>query len=103
LGKTIQANTIRSSFLSDNNNWIFLPKQVNVEVSEDGITYKSVGIWNLKSFAEIKDVVIQPVIFQLKSKIRFIKLSAINQGTCPEWHPGAGNKCWLFVDEIVLE
>jgi hypothetical protein len=103
LGKTITAKTIRSSFLSDNNNWIFLPKQVNVEVSADGITYKSIGEWNLKSLAEIKNTVIQPVSFQVKEKIRYIKLIAQNQGTCPEWHPGAGNKCWMFVDEIVVE
>ena len=103
LGKTIQAKTIRSNFLSDNNNWIFLPKQVVVTISEDGKTYKSIGEWNLKSPAEIKGAVIQPVIFQVNSKIRYIKLTAINQGTCPEWHSGTGNKCWMFVDEIVLE
>jgi sialate O-acetylesterase len=91
LGKTIQAKTIRSSFLSDNNSWIFLPKQVNVEVSEDGKSYKNIGEWNLKSGAEIKGAVIQPVIFQFKSKIRYIKLTAINQETCPAWHPGSGN------------
>jgi len=103
LGKTVKAKTIRSSFLSDNNNWIFLPKQVTVQISEDGITYKSAGEWNLKSGAEIKDTVIQPVVFQLNSKVRFIKLKALNQGVCPEWHPGNGHKCWMFVDEIILQ
>jgi len=103
LGKTIKAKTISSNFLSDNNNWIFLPKQVTVEISEDGITYKSAGEWNLKSGVEIKDAVIQPVVFQAKSKVRYLKLKALNQGICPEWHPGAGNKCWLFVDEIIIE
>jgi hypothetical protein len=103
LGKTIQAKTILSNFLSDNNNWIFLPKQVSVMVSEDGKTYKSIGEWNLKSADEIKGAVIQPIMFQVNSKIRYIKLTAINQGTCPAWHQGAGNKCWMFVDEIILE
>jgi len=102
-GETIKAKTISSNFLSDNNNWIFLPKQVTVKVSEDGITYTDAGEWNLKSAAEIKGAVIQPVIFHIKSKIRFIKLTAINQGACPAWHPGAGNKCWMFVDEIIVE
>jgi hypothetical protein len=23
--------------------------------------------------------------------------------TCPPWHAGAGNKAWLFCDEIAVE
>jgi len=103
LGKTIQAKTISSNFLSENKSWIFLPKQVAVQVSEDGLTYKSIGEWTYAADKEIKGSVIQPVTFPVKSKIRFIKLTALNQGICPAWHSGAGNKSWLFVDEIVVE
>jgi len=28
---------------------------------------------------------------------------AKNRGVCPAWHPGAGQKAWLFVDEIAVE
>ena len=37
-----------------------------------------------------------------KREIRFVKVKAKNIGLCPEWHPGAGNRGWLFVDEIVI-
>ena len=103
LGRMIQIMTVKANFLSDNKSWIFLPKQVSVQVSEDGLTYKSIGDKKFSTEKEIKDVVIQPVIFNANSKARFIKVTAINQGTCPAWHPGAGNKSWLFVDEIVAE
>ena len=33
---------------------------------------------------------------------RFVKVNAKNIGICPEWHPGSGNRGWLFVDEIVI-
>ena len=103
LGKMIELKTIKANFLSDNKSWIILPKQVTVQISEDGITYRSIGDKKFSSEKEIKSVVIQPVIFNANSKARFIKITAINQGTCPAWHQGAGNKSWLFVDEIVVE
>ena len=34
---------------------------------------------------------------------RFVKVLLKNRGTIPEGNPGAGNKAWLFVDEIEIE
>ena len=28
---------------------------------------------------------------------------AENRGRCPDWHPGAGEKAWIFADEITIE
>jgi len=103
LGKTIQVKNIKANFLSDNKSWIFLPKQVTIMVSQDGITYKSFKPVNFEAEKEIKEAVIQPVSFAINTKTRFIKVIALNQGTCPAWHPGSGNKSRLFVDEIVVE
>jgi sialate O-acetylesterase len=103
LGKTIHLKNIRCNFLSDNNSWIFLPKKVTMQVSEDGISYTSDGESNFTDENEVKGAIIQPVTYSFKGKVRFIKLTAINQGICPKWHPGAGNKAWLFADEIVVE
>jgi len=103
LGKTIQVKRIKLNFLSDNASWIFLPKQVSVQVSEDGITYKNPGDNKFLSEKEVKEVLIQPVSYTPDCKVRFIKVAALNQGLCPAWHPGSGNKCWMFVDEIVVE
>jgi sialate O-acetylesterase len=103
LREILQVKSISSHFLSDNNSWIFLPKEVSVQVSEDGMTYKNIGETILNPEKEIKDTVIQIVTFPVKSQVRYIKLSAHNLGTCPSWHTGAGMKSWLFVDEIVVE
>ena len=35
-------------------------------------------------------------------KTRFIRVEAINIGVCPEWHPGKGQKAWIFADEILV-
>jgi hexosaminidase len=103
LGKAVSAKSISCNFLSANNSWIFLPKKVTVQVSEDGKTYTNIGESSFSAEKEIKNAVIQTVSFPVKSKLRFIKITALNQGTCPKWHQGAGNKSWLFVDEIVVK
>jgi hypothetical protein len=36
-------------------------------------------------------------------KARYVRVKAENIGVCPKWHSGAGNKAWLFVDEIMVE
>ena len=38
-----------------------------------------------------------------KTKVQFVKVLVKNWGTIPEGNPGAGNKAWLFVDEIGIE
>ena len=102
LGKTTSFKSVKCNFQSDNNNWIFLPKKVTVEVSEDGVTYRKLGESGFSCEKEVKISDIQAVTFYGKGNIKYVKLTAINQGTCPAWHPGAGNKCWLFADEIVV-
>ncbi len=103
IGKSLQVKRISCNFLSDNNSWIFLPKQVTVQVSEDGDSYRKIGETTFSATEEIKGAVIQPVSFPVKNKIRYIKFTALIQETCPAWHPGAGKKPWLFADEIVVE
>ena len=34
---------------------------------------------------------------------QYVKVIAKNIGLCPEWHKGAGNKSWIFADEIIIE
>ena len=36
-------------------------------------------------------------------KARYIRVHAKNVAICPQWHKGAGNKAWLFVDEIIIK
>ena len=103
LGKPISAKTVICHFLSDNHSWIFLPKYVKTSVSEDGKTFTNLGENSFSNEQTTKEKMIQAVSFPVKSKIRYIKLTATNQAVCPSWHEGAGKKAWLFVDEIVVE
>jgi len=103
MGTVQPVKNIKCNFLSDNNGWIFLPRLVQVEVSDDGITYRKAGESSFSVDKEVKGLVAGPLIFAVNGKARFVKFIARNHGVCPYWHPGAGNKCWMFLDEIVVE
>jgi hexosaminidase len=36
-------------------------------------------------------------------KGQYVKVLGKNRGTCPAWHPGAGDTCWIFADEVIVE
>ena len=40
---------------------------------------------------------------QRPAKARYLRLVATNVGRCPDWHPGAGEKAWIFADEIEID
>jgi hypothetical protein len=103
LRKKVHSEKISINFLSDNPAYIFLPKNVTVTVSENGVTYKAIGESDFSNDKAINGTPIETVSFDVKSKIQFIKITAVNQGVCPLWHPGAGQPCWLFADEIIVE
>jgi len=103
LGISQKVKNVSCSFLSDNRSWIFLPKEVKMQVSEDGITFSTPQEKRFSSENVKKIISAELVTFPVNSKIRYIKLKAVNQGICPGWHPGSGSKCWLFADEIIVQ
>ena len=66
--------------------------------SNDGKNFTSVG----KSSTFVADTLTMGWINVTtpKQSARFIKLVAKNYGMIPDGKPGAGNKAWLFADEI---
>ncbi len=84
--------------------WIFLPQIVEVQISEDGKTFRTFKTEVAKEAVNSKTVEIKDIKVVCDGKpARFIKLKAQNQGVCPEGHPNAGGKAWLFTDEIIVD
>jgi hypothetical protein len=36
-------------------------------------------------------------------KFKYLRYTLINPGKLPEWHLGAGNPTWLFIDELLYK
>ncbi len=104
LKELMEVNSISCGFLQKNNSWIFLPEKITVYTSTDGEQFKKLTEFKNstpKKFAPDKR---QEYTVEVKNKtIRYIKVVAEAIGNCPEWHPGAGGKAWVFADEIVIQ
>jgi hexosaminidase len=87
--------------------WIFLPRWVEVALSEDGQRWVSAGrtevpLENNAGKAAVRVEVEVPTELAA-SKVRYLRVLARNRGQLPDWHPGSPDPAWLFVDEIVVE
>ena len=103
LGEMTEIHRLAGSFLQDQKSWIFMPSQVEFYVSDDGKNFKPVGTVENEIYQEEEDAVIQELEIRKKLNARYVKMVATNPGPCPEWHVGAGEKSWIFADEIVIE
>ncbi len=107
LGEPTLIRKIEMHFLADTNNWIFLPKRIEIKTSQNGVNYDAGSRFDNLAALTGKPGMIGKQIVTIKApfmkKARYIKLKAINTGICPPGHPGAGEKAWLFVDEVVVE
>ena len=104
LEKVDQLDKISIGFLEDHDSWIFLPTQVSFSFSDDGISFEldqKINVKEGKKTGEPNRYLVEAV--ELKTQARYIRVEAKNQRICPEWHAGAGEKTWLFCDEIVIE
>ena len=103
LGKPIKATSVTAHFLQDQYSWIFLPEEFEVAISHDGKTFITVGKKSNKIINEREIKIKSYNITFYPKEVRYLKITAKNIKTCPDWHPGAGFSSWIFCDEIVVE
>ncbi|MBP1631060.1 MAG: glycoside hydrolase family 92 protein [Bacteroidetes bacterium] len=103
LGEKQEIKRIGGNFIQETSPWIFMPSKVNYYISEDGKNFTLLE--TVVNPIDEKDIsTITHTFFTSKPiNARYIKVEAINRGTIPSWHISAGEKTWLFIDEIVIE
>jgi predicted alpha-1,2-mannosidase len=104
LGKIQLVKKVSPNFLQDVRSWICFPIEVVFEISDNGKDFKFAGTTTFDNdIKESKRVEIKSFDIQLNKETRYIKIKAKNYGKLPEWHPGAGDPSFIFIDEIVIE
>ena len=91
-------------FLESHGVWIFLPVGIEISFSKDGEFYRNpimIEVKDGKRNGSANRTTVQSPKINLSA--RYIKIKALNRGICPDWHPGAGGKSWVFADEIFIE
>ncbi len=87
--------------------WVPWPKGAWVSFSKDG---KKFTEWKRAEFPafDLPDPMKSLGRVEARAKVnvqkvKYLKIKIENQGVLPKWHPNAGEKAWIMVDEIVLE
>ena len=97
-------NKISIGFFQASSSWIVFPEYVEFYISDDGINYNSIHKITNESSIRNPDWVQNDFTAPLENvKGRFVKIFAKNLKELPSWHPEAGGKPWLMIDEIIVE
>lgn len=103
LGKKQEVKRIGGNFIQETSPWIFMPTKVNYYVSDNGVDFTLFE--TVLNPIDEKDTGVKTYTFFTTKPLnaRYVKVEAINRGVNPPWHISAGEKTWLFIDEIVIE
>ena len=103
LGAERDVKTVRIGFFRDGGSWIWFPTEVVFSVSADGKEFRELG--RMPTKVDERDTGNSALVYQFtaNAKARYVRVIGKNRGTCPDWHPGAGHKAWLFADEIGID
>jgi predicted alpha-1,2-mannosidase len=103
LGSPKRVKRLGIGVLQDVRSWIWYPAEVEFNTSTNRRQWSSTIVRNTISpeaeGAQIQDLWTAPI----DKRARYIEVTVRSIGPCPEWHPGAGETSWLFVDEILIE
>ncbi|MBK8847244.1 MAG: family 20 glycosylhydrolase [Bacteroidetes bacterium] len=99
LGSEKSINQISINSIDKKDSWIHLPAKVSFSTGVD-----------TADLSPYNEVTISPITKRIHSykanksvKARYIKASITNFGEIPAGFEGAGNKAWLFVDELIVK
>lgn len=101
LGGPREIRGVEVGFLQDVRSWIVMPREVKVYVSTDGKDWKeAMKVKNDLPDTEMK-VAIQNLNVEFEPVIAsYVRVTAVNYGKLPVWHPGAGFDAFIFCDEV---
>ena len=101
-GQARDLHEVSMGFLQDTGAWIFMPRRIVVQVSDDGQAFRSIG--EVANTVSERDATPRARTFRLEqaAHARYVRVHVERYGTLPSWHPGAGNDAWFFTDEITV-
>lgn len=103
LGTPRMISELSAGFLQYNPAWIFMPRRVTFSISKDGHAFTEITtVENSASDREETTFTRDFTAPCAGQQARFVRLRAETMGSCPDWHPGAGGKAWIFIDEFIV-
>ena len=100
-------NVVKVGLCHEPNDWVVWPKSVWVCFSSDGRNFTD---WQMAELPVFDRPDKMQGFGRIEARLRtdgkqwkFVRVKVENQGVLPEWHPYAGQKAWIMVDEVSIE
>lgn len=105
LSEEMSITSVSANFYQYNNSWIFIPKEMAVEVSKDGQSWTSLQatLSDVDPKQRGKFIHTLAILSENTQAVKFVKLIVKNLGKVPDWHEAAGADSWIFIDEIQIK
>lgn len=102
LGKKEKISYVALSCLRETKSWIWYPVLTEFFVSDDG---KNWQLLEVKEETDLNTEVVdtKEIGGSVTASGRYVKVNAYPLIEIPEWHLGAGEKGWIFVDELIVK
>ncbi|HEY9282501.1 MAG TPA: GH92 family glycosyl hydrolase [Pyrinomonadaceae bacterium] len=104
LGRPGPVARVGAGFLQDSRSWIWMPREVVFELSEDGQNFEQVAQITNDVSDRAEEVLTKDFALAITPRrARYVRVRAKTYGRIPDWHAGAGGSAWIFIDEIIVE
>lgn len=101
--KKTEIHKISISVLQDIKSWIWYPSEVHFMISKNGKDWFTAQIVKNEFPLDKYGSYTQKISLKKEITTQYLRIVAKNNGPIPSWHLGAGNKSWIFADEILIE
>lgn len=102
LGDVQEVNVFNARFMQRFDSWIFFPLSVEYSGSVDGKTFARLGMVE-KQINQDAAQAMENYRLEAKADARYLRLKIRTMGLCPDWHSGAGQNAFVFIDEVTVE
>jgi len=103
LGENTSFSKVTIGVMQNIGAWIFYPKAIIVESSNNGVQFKQLAAAENKADVETAGAQIKNITIKKRARAKYLRVTVKNFGNCPKGHAGEGKPAWLFVDEIAVE
>lgn len=105
LGENTVFSSVSLDFYFYPLSWIFLPQRVAFYTSDDKETWQLLDEQHPESPEILATPSIHTVTFNCSEpiKARYLRIVAEPLSEIPSWHRAAGEKAWIFTDEVVVK
>lgn len=103
LENTTPVTSVSAEFFQNAGAWIFLPEKVTINLLDKDRRSIAEVVLEPEATMEVKGSIIEEMKADFDQlSARYVSLSVKGLNAIPEWHEGAGNRGWLFLDEVMI-